>query len=244
MSQKKRKSGVFSIRYLNSINAITLILLQVLVVPAVFAVDSENSTSFTTSTTPQSDVIPSQFETGFVPIRPTQNHDDKLANENRFLNDDTFKTTSDDNESIIRLHKESGEALNSNENKQARSQSHRGDEKFWRPTPRPQPAHMINTKELQQIILQYVDETLSRRTYEIINGLKIEIGNKTTSGGGIAVAGASDESQRSARDNAPLEDQIYDRLRRFADTHVINLNIPRALQSTGRLFFFKGKSLL
>lgn len=244
MSQKKRKSGVYSISYINSINAITLIILHafvVLLVPSVFATDAENSTGFTTATTPQSHGNPSPIETGFVPIRPTQNHEHKLTNENRFLNDDAFKTTADDNESIMRLHKESGEALDSNENKRARSQSHIEDEKLWRPT---QPAHMLNTKELQQIILQYVDETLSRRTYDIINGLKIEIGNKTLSGGGIAIAGASDESQRSASDNAPLDEQIYDRLRRFADTHVINLNIPRALKSTGRLFFFKGKCLL
>lgn len=243
MSQKKRKSGVFSIIYLNSINAITLIILNalvVLMVPAVFAVDTENSTGFTTAATPQSNDNP-PFETAFMPIRPTENHDDKLANENQFLNDDTFETTTDDNESIIRLHKKSG--LDSNENKQARSQSHSEDEKFWRPTPRPQPA-LLNTKELQQIILQYVDETLSRRTYEIINGLKIEIANNTIIGGGIAVAGASDESQRSASDNAPLEEQVYDRLRRFADTHVINLNLPRAIKSTGRLFFSKGKILL
>lgn len=240
MSQKKRKSGVFSISYLNSINAITLIILHALVmVPTVLSVDAQNSITATTPS--QSHGLPPQFETGFVPIRPTQN---KLANENRFLNDDTFKTTTDDNESIMRLQKESGEALHLNENKQPRSQSHSEDEKFWRPTPRPQPAQILNTKELQQIILQYVDETLSRRTYEIINGLKIEIGNRSLSGGGIAVAGASDESQRSANDNTPLEEQIYDRLRRFADTHVINLNIPRALKSTGRLFFFKGKRLL
>lgn len=237
---------MYSISHLNSINAITLIFLHALVflmVPSVLAAYAENNTGIA-ATTPLSHGNPPQFEAGFVPIRTTQTHEKILANENRFLNDDAFKTTTDyDNESIMRLHEESDKALDSNENKKARSQSHSEDEKLWRPS-RPQPAHMLNTKELQQIILQYVDETLSRRTYEIINGLKIEIGNKTLSGGGIAIAGTSDESQRSASDNVPLDEQIYDRLRRFADTHVINLNIPRALQSTGRLFFFKGKVLL
>lgn len=123
-------------------------------------------------------------------------------------------------------------------------------DKHYRPfqsvatTSRPQ---TLNVNQLQQIILKYVDDTLSRRTYEIVNGLTIEIGNKTSNvdgvgrpgrrRGGIAVAGAADEERKIP---PGLDELILDRLQRFAESHVVNLNIPKAMQSTGRLFFFKG----
>lgn len=129
----------------------------------------------------------------------------------------------------------------------ATSKLHPSDKHFrpFQPATTSRPEPTLNVNQLQQIILRYVDETLSRRTYEIVNGLTIEIGNKTANdkgpgrrhGGGIAVAGAAEEERQLS---PGLDELILDRLQRFADSHVVNLNIPKAMQSTGRLFFFKG----
>ena len=95
--------------------------------------------------------------------------------------------------------------------------------------------HSFNTRDIQEAILQYVDNTLNKRTYEIISGIKIEA-NKNK------VKHEKSNEQRSSS-AMTFDDLLLNRLTEFADTHVINFNVPRAVES-GRLFFFKSMHYL
>lgn len=99
----------------------------------------------------------------------------------------------------------------------------------------------IHTQDIQEMILQYVDETLNRRTYQLLSGLTLVQKNMTLPAGG-EMTPTTQETGRDSSATTPFDVRIVRRLRRFADTHVINLSVPRALQATAKTFFFKSKS--
>lgn len=100
--------------------------------------------------------------------------------------------------------------------------------------------HTIDTQSIQDMILEYIDQTLNRRTFQILSGLTVDAKNKTA-----PTAESDSEQSRSmvAMDAADTFDgKISRRLRRFAETHVVNLSIPRVLDAGARTFFFKSIS--
>lgn len=212
MSQKKRKSSVYSLNFLNSINAITLIFL--ISHGATVAVNQ------TTSATAQPNHTSIIYETGFVPI---VHQSTEQENETNLFDNGAFKVFQDTDD-MPKL-----PVVTANTVPEDKQRSRKPDR-----------IHTLNSKELQDLILRYVDETLGQRTYEIISGIKIEEGNRTKPGIAIAGAGSRRSVDAASVDINSFDEQIIDRLTQFAETHVVNLNIPRAMHATGRLFFFKG----
>jgi len=106
--------------------------------------------------------------------------------------------------------------------------------------------------EIEIILLDYVDKSLNNDSYEIISGVKIEREKAP-----IVISRTSrlikyeksnlkenvlSEQSRSANDESlTFDEQILDRFKQFAETHVVKVNMGRAVES-GRLFFFKGIS--
>lgn len=104
-------------------------------------------------------------------------------------------------------------------------------------TTTPLPPPLIHTKDIQDAILAYIDETLSRRTYQLLVGLTLMEKNQTAGVGADAL-----QTSRQALDadvDAPFDVRLLRRVQRFADTHVLNLSMSRALQA--KSFFFKSK---
>lgn len=93
---------------------------------------------------------------------------------------------------------------------------------------------------IKSMVLNYVDEALNRKSYEIISGLKIELDNRNFTNSRMLNAFYS-EPKSFGSALLSFDEQLLGRLENFAETHVINLNIPQAAQTTGRLFFFKGR---
>lgn len=129
------------------------------------------------------------------------------------------------------------------------------------------PIFGIHTQDIQDMILQYVDETLNRRTYQLLAGLTLIEKNQThgpqaltttsasaTSESAAAAAATSSQvsssSSSSARSiaagaadaSSTFDVKLWQRLTRFAETRVISVNVPRAVQATAKTFFFKSKS--
>lgn len=105
------------------------------------------------------------------------------------------------------------------------------------------PIYGVHTQSIQDMILQYVDETLNRRTFELLAGLTLIEKNRTQTLAEQSDAAVAQQSARQASPAAaPFDVQLLDRLTRFAETHVINLSVPRAVQATAKTFFFKSKA--
>lgn len=94
--------------------------------------------------------------------------------------------------------------------------------------------------DIKSMVLNYVDEALNRKSYEIISGLKIELDKRNFTNSRMINA-FDDEPKSFGSTLLSFDEQLLGRLQHFAETHVINLNIPQAAQTTGRLFFFKGR---
>lgn len=82
--------------------------------------------------------------------------------------------------------------------------------------------------DLKHVLMDYLNDTLSKSVYEVIPGINIVKDTKN-----ISV-----ESSRSLQDTS-FGDIVFDSFKTFSDNHVLSVNVPRAVQS-GRLFFFKG----
>lgn len=107
-----------------------------------------------------------------------------------------------------------------------------------------QSSYFINN--IKTMILKYVDDTLNKESYEIMSGLKIELNNNRNLMNDSMIDKSqtlprNDESKSFDNNLLSFDEQLLGRFEHFAETHVINLNIPRAAQSTGRFFFFKGR---
>lgn len=85
-----------------------------------------------------------------------------------------------------------------------------------------------NIMDLKYILMDFLNDTLSKNVYEVIPGISIVKDTKNF----------TIESSRSLKDDS-FGDIVFDSLKSFSDNHVVSLNVPRAVQS-GRLFFFKG----
>lgn len=85
-----------------------------------------------------------------------------------------------------------------------------------------------NIMDLKYILMDFLNDTLSKNVYEVIPGISIVKDTKNF----------TIESSRSLKDDS-FGDIVFDSLKAFSDNHVVSLNVPRAVQS-GRLFFFKG----
>lgn len=82
--------------------------------------------------------------------------------------------------------------------------------------------------DLKHVLMDYLNDTLSKSVYEVIPGINIVKDTKNV----------SVESGRSLQDSS-FGDIVFDSFKAFSDNHVLSVNVPRAVQ-TGRLFFFKG----
>lgn len=82
--------------------------------------------------------------------------------------------------------------------------------------------------DLKYILMDYLNDTLSKNVYEVIPGINIVKDTKNF----------TIESSRSLQDNS-FGDIVFDSFKAFSENHVVSVNVPRAVQ-TGRLFFFKG----
>lgn len=96
------------------------------------------------------------------------------------------------------------------------------------------------------MILEYIDQRLHQRTFEILTGLSIAAKNNTQN---TPLTTKSEEEEEDdnqenrAMDNAAdtFDGKLIRRLKQFAETRVLNLSISRALDAGGRSFFFKSK---
>lgn len=89
------------------------------------------------------------------------------------------------------------------------------------------------------MILEYIDHTLNRRTFEILSGLRFDAKNKS-----LVDAEKDSEMSRSMAEldaSDTFDGKVSRRLKRFAETHVMNLSVPRLLDASARTFFFKSK---
>lgn len=83
--------------------------------------------------------------------------------------------------------------------------------------------------DLKYILMDYLNDTLSKNVYQVIPGIDIVKDTKNFT---------SIESSRSLQDDS-FGDIVFDTFKAFSENHVVSVNVPRAVQS-GRLFFFKG----
>lgn len=103
-----------------------------------------------------------------------------------------------------------------------------------------------NLKDLDIILHEYFKETFNKNSsFVIIPGIEIvpqsNVANKnssklesTTTKTNVTIL--EDESRSS---KITATDLVINEIEKFADEHVLSVNIPRAVES-GRLFFFKG----
>lgn len=82
--------------------------------------------------------------------------------------------------------------------------------------------------DLKYVLMDYLNDTLSKNVYEVIPGIDIVKDTKK-----ITI-----ESSRSLQDIS-FGDIVFNSFQKFSENHAVSVNVPRAVQS-GRLFFFKG----
>lgn len=224
MSSKKRKTIVYSLIYLHSINAITLIILNT-VTSSAYA-ENENYSVYKSANDNfnfQQDLpVPNLFE---------NNNFNKIIDTGLR----TFNSNNDDKSTIPPTIPSSARSNhNNNVDNAPKMLSETEDTKLFTDN-----RNQFSTKNFEKMILKYVDETLNRRTYEILAGIKIEMDSNKYKKLNQSRQFNGDTARSTTDDLLTFDEQIVERLRQFANTHVIRLNIPRALQSTGRALFFK-----
>lgn len=85
--------------------------------------------------------------------------------------------------------------------------------------------HSSDVDEFKNVLLEYVSDVVSRDKIDLMPGIYIE---KTPAQNVIERKSSGDSLIRRVKD--------------FADTHALRVDLARATTETGRLFFFKGKS--
>ena len=81
-------------------------------------------------------------------------------------------------------------------------------------------------KEFQGLMLDYIDDVLNRKIYQVMPG--------------IFIKQTDTNNTQQAKSFSNLQDDIQWTWKKLTNSNVLNVNIPKALQGTGRLFFFKG----
>lgn len=101
----------------------------------------------------------------------------------------------------------------------------------------------IDTQGIQDMILEYIDQTLHRRTFEILTGLSIAAKNNSIADAEAPVTQRTRESRRldDVTTTDTFDVQLVRRFKQFAETRVLNLSLSRALDAGSRSFFFKSK---
>lgn len=101
----------------------------------------------------------------------------------------------------------------------------------------------IDTQGIQDMILEYIDQTLHRRTFEILTGLSIAAKNNSIADAKAPVTQSTRESRRldDVTTTDTFDVQLVRRFKQFAETRVLNLSLSRALDAGSRSFFFKSK---
>lgn len=90
-------------------------------------------------------------------------------------------------------------------------------------------------KYFGKFLLHYLEKIMSTESYEPISGIKIIPNNN------IHEENTNKASTRKFNldSSKSLQNDLSEKFRHFIDDHIININVPRAIE-TGRLFFFKG----
>ena len=89
--------------------------------------------------------------------------------------------------------------------------------------------YSTDMEEFQNIMFEYVDDVLNRNKIDIMPGVYVEKKNSSASGDKI--------------EKKSFERSLVSAIKDFTDTHVIKIELSRAMTGTGRLFFFKGKQI-
>lgn len=98
----------------------------------------------------------------------------------------------------------------------------------------------IDVKGIEDMLLEYIDQKLHQRTFEILAGLSIAAKNTSLT----EVTNTPPTSSRSLADldaTDSFDGKLIRRFKQFAETRVVNLNIPRAFDAGARTFFFKSE---
>lgn len=82
-------------------------------------------------------------------------------------------------------------------------------------------------EEFENVLSEYVEDVLNRKKINIMPGLYIQK---------IAKNNSEHKIEKKSFD----ENLIWN-AKEFAETHVLRVDLARAMTETGRLFFFKGK---
>lgn len=83
-------------------------------------------------------------------------------------------------------------------------------------------------KEFEGLMLDYIDDVLNRKIYQVMPGILVK--QSDTNG----------TQQEHAKSFSNLHDDIQWTWNKLTGSNMLNVNVPKALQGTGRLFFFKG----
>lgn len=82
-------------------------------------------------------------------------------------------------------------------------------------------------KEFEGLMLDYIDDVLNRKMYQVMPGIFIKQSD-------------TNNTQQEAKSFSNLHDDIQWTWNKLTNSNNLNVNVPKALQGTGRLFFFKG----
>lgn len=82
-------------------------------------------------------------------------------------------------------------------------------------------------KEFEGLMLDYIDDVLNRKIYQVMPGIFIKQSD-------------TNNTQQEAKSFSNLHDDIQWTWNKLTNSNNLNVNVPKALQGTGRLFFFKG----
>lgn len=82
-------------------------------------------------------------------------------------------------------------------------------------------------KEFEGLMLDYIDDVLNRKIYQVMPGIFIKQSD-------------TNNTQQEAKSFSNLQDDIQWTWNKLTNSNNLNVNVPKALQGTGRLFFFKG----
>lgn len=83
--------------------------------------------------------------------------------------------------------------------------------------------------EFESLLLEYMDDVLNRKQFEIIPGVLIKKDNETY-----------ETSVLDKSISRSFDENVLTSFKRFAATHTFDVDLPRLDEQTGRLFFFKG----
>lgn len=93
-------------------------------------------------------------------------------------------------------------------------------------TSEPLRKYSSDMEEFRDIMLEYVEDVLNRNKINIMPGVYIE-------------KKASNATSHKIEKKS-FEESLISTIKDFADTHILKVELARAMSETGRLFFFKG----